>query len=66
MRSFMGRDILSLKDFEREEYFYLFEVAKSLEHHARDRHNGDLLAHKTMVTASASRTRRRCTAWAVT
>ena len=51
MRSFMGRDILSLKGFEREEFFYMFEVAKSLEHHARDRHNGDLLAHKTMVTA---------------
>jgi aspartate carbamoyltransferase catalytic subunit len=51
MRSFMGRDILSLKDFEREEFFYMFDVAKSLEHHARDRHNGDLLAHKTMVTA---------------
>ncbi len=51
MRSFMGRDILSLKDFEREEYFYMFDVAKSLEHYARDRHNGDLLASKTMVTA---------------
>jgi aspartate carbamoyltransferase catalytic subunit len=51
MRSFMGRDILSLKDLEREEYFYMFEVAKSLEHFARDRHNGDLLKHKTMVTA---------------
>lgn len=51
MRSFMGRDILSLKDFERDEYFYLFDVAESLEHYARDRHNGDLLTHKTMVTA---------------
>ncbi len=51
MRSFMGRDILSLKDFEREEYFHMFEVAKSLEHHAINRHNGDLLADKTMVTA---------------
>jgi len=51
MRSFMGRDILSLKDFEREDYFYMFDVARSLEHYARDRHNGDLLAHKTMVTA---------------
>jgi aspartate carbamoyltransferase catalytic subunit len=51
MRSFMGRDILSLKDFEREEFFYMFDVAESLEHYARDRHNGDLLAHKTMVTA---------------
>lgn len=51
MRSFMGRDILSLKNFERDEYLYLFDVAQSLEHHARNRHNGDLLAHKTMVTA---------------
>ncbi len=51
MRSFKGRDILSLKDFEREEFFYMFEVAKSLEHYARDRHNGDLLKDKTMVTA---------------
>jgi aspartate carbamoyltransferase catalytic subunit len=51
MRSFMGRDILSLKDFEREEFFYMFDVAQSLEYYARDRHNGDLLTHKTMVTA---------------
>jgi len=26
MRSFLGRDIVSLKDFEREEYFRVFEV----------------------------------------
>jgi aspartate carbamoyltransferase catalytic subunit len=51
MRSFLGRDILSLKDFEREEYFYMFEVAQSLEHYARDRHNATLLADKTMITA---------------
>ncbi|HML21202.1 MAG TPA: aspartate carbamoyltransferase [Aggregatilinea sp.] len=51
MRSFMGRDILSLKDFDRHEYFRVFEVAKTLEPYARDRHNGDLLAHKTLVTA---------------
>jgi len=51
MRSFLGRDILSLKDFERSEFYYMFEVAESLEHYARDRHNTDLLAHKTMVTA---------------
>jgi len=51
MRSFMGRDILSLKDFEREEFFTMFDVAQSLEDYARDRHNGDLLTHKTMVTA---------------
>lgn len=51
MRSFMGRDILSLKDFEREEYFHMFDVARSLEHYAIKRHNADLLQHKTMVTA---------------
>lgn len=51
MRSFLGRDILSLKEFEREEYFRIFQVADSLAHHARDRQNGDLLKHKTLVTA---------------
>lgn len=51
MRSFMGRDILSLKDFERHEYFHVFEVAKDLEPYARERRNGDLLSHKTLVTA---------------
>src|SRR5579872_1588170 len=39
MRSFLGRDILSLKDFEREEFFRVFQVAD------------DLLKHKTLVTA---------------
>lgn len=51
MRSFLGRDILSLKDIERHEYFYIFDVAKRLEPYARDRRNGDLLAEKTLVTA---------------
>jgi aspartate carbamoyltransferase catalytic subunit len=51
MRSYLGRDILSLKDFEREEYFRIFEVAESLAHFARDRHNGDLLKDKILVTA---------------
>ena len=30
MRSFMGRDILSLKDFERNEFFHVLEVAEEL------------------------------------
>jgi aspartate carbamoyltransferase catalytic subunit len=47
----MGRDILSLKDFERHEYFRVFQVADDLEPYARDRRNGDLLTHKTLVTA---------------
>ncbi len=51
MRSFMGRDILSLKDFGREEYFRIFEVADELLPFARDRRNTDLLKDKTLVTA---------------
>ena len=51
MRSFAGRDILSLKDFERDDYLHVFDVAERLKHHARDRHNGDLLRHKTLLTA---------------
>lgn len=51
MRSFNGRDILSLKEFGREEYFRIFEVGDRLAPFARDRKNTDLLAHKTLVTA---------------
>ena len=51
MRSFAGRDILSLKGFEREEYFRVFEVCDKLAPIARDRLNSDLLANKIMVTA---------------
>jgi len=51
MRSFLGRDILSLKDWERAEFFRLFEVAKELEPIARKRRNSDLLAGKTLLTA---------------
>ena len=51
MRSFAGRDILSLKDFERDEYLQVFDVAERLKHHARDRSNGDLLSDKTLLTA---------------
>ncbi|MGD0574390.1 MAG: aspartate carbamoyltransferase [Anaerolineales bacterium] len=51
MRSFLGRDILSLKDFEREEFFRVFQVAKELEPIARDRRNSDMLRHKILVTA---------------
>jgi len=51
MRSFAGRDILSLKDFERNEFFHLFEISDRLEPIARERRNTDLLKHKTMVTA---------------
>jgi len=51
MRSFAGRDILSLKDFERNEFFRVFEVAEELEPIARNRRNSDILKEKTLVTA---------------
>ncbi len=51
MRSFMGRDILSLKDFERAEYMHVFQVCDELKPYARDRRNGDLLKNKTLLTA---------------
>jgi aspartate carbamoyltransferase catalytic subunit len=51
MRSFAGRDILSLKDFERNEFFRVFEVAAELEPIAKNRRNVDLLKEKTLVTA---------------
>lgn len=51
MRSFKGRDILSLKDFEREEFQHLFQVADKLEPIARERRNSDLCKDKILVTA---------------
>ncbi len=51
MRSFAGRDILSLKDFERDEYFQVFESAERLRPIAEERSNSELLADKTLVTA---------------
>jgi aspartate carbamoyltransferase catalytic subunit len=51
MRSFIGRDILSLKDFEREEFFRIFEVCDEMAPIAKSRRNTDLLAEKTLVTA---------------
>jgi aspartate carbamoyltransferase catalytic subunit len=51
MRSFAGRDILSLKDFEHEEFMRVFEVCDRLMPHARDRRNTDLLKEKTLLTA---------------
>jgi aspartate carbamoyltransferase catalytic subunit len=60
MRSFMGRDILSLKDFERNEFFHVLDVAEEMEPIARERRNVDLLAEKTLVVAfyqASTRTR---------
>ncbi|MFB3738888.1 MAG: aspartate carbamoyltransferase [Candidatus Velamenicoccus archaeovorus] len=51
MRSFQGRDILSLKGFEREEFFHVFEVCDRLAPIAKERRNTDLLKHKTLLTA---------------
>jgi aspartate carbamoyltransferase catalytic subunit len=51
MRSFAGRDILSLKGFERSEYMRTFEIADRLAPIARNRQNSDLLKNKTLVTA---------------
>jgi aspartate carbamoyltransferase catalytic subunit len=51
MRSFAGRDILSLNGFERADFEHVFEVANRLEPIARERRNSDLLKHKTLLTA---------------
>jgi aspartate carbamoyltransferase catalytic subunit len=51
MRSFIGRDILTLKDFSREDYLRVFEVANQLRPHAVNRRNTDLLKEKTLLTA---------------
>jgi aspartate carbamoyltransferase catalytic subunit len=51
MRSFAGRDILSLKEFERMEYYHVFDVCDELAPIAERRQNSDLCADKTLVTA---------------
>jgi aspartate carbamoyltransferase catalytic subunit len=51
MRSFAGRDILSLNGFERAEFDHVFGVADELEPIARSRRNTDLLEGKILVTA---------------
>ena len=51
MRSFLGRDILSLKDITRDEFFRTFQVADDLKPLARDRRNSDRLKGKTLLTA---------------
>ena len=51
MRSFRGRDILSLKDMTRDEYLRIFQVCDDLAPIARDRRNTDLLSDKTLLTA---------------
>jgi len=51
MRSFLGRDILSLRDFERADFDRVFEICDDLAPIARNRRNTDLLAGKTLLTA---------------
>jgi aspartate carbamoyltransferase catalytic subunit len=51
MRSFLGRDILTLKDVTRDEFFRIFQVADNLLPLARDRRNSDRLKGKTLLTA---------------
>jgi len=51
MRSFAGRDILSLKGFEREEFYRVFEVCDRMAPIAKERRNVDLLKDKTLLTA---------------
>ncbi len=51
MRSFAGRNIISLKDFERREFERVLEVAAELAPIAHNRKNVDLLREKTLVTA---------------
>ena len=51
MRSFLGRDILSLKEFERTEFEHVFAVADELKPIAEARQNSDLLKEKTLLTA---------------
>ena len=51
MRSFAGRDILSLKGFERNEFEHVFGICDELKPIARNRKNSDLLRDKTLCTA---------------
>ena len=51
MRSFLGRDVLSLKDFDREEVDHILQVAEELAPIARNRQNTDLLKDKILAVA---------------
>ena len=61
MRSFAGRDILSLKEFEREEFFHVFETADEMAPIAKSRRNSDLCAEKTLVTNTWKNSDRKST-----
>ena len=51
MRSFLGRDVLSLKDFNREEVDHILQVAEELAPIAHNRQNTDLLKDKILAVA---------------
>ncbi|MHA2100984.1 MAG: aspartate carbamoyltransferase [Candidatus Kariarchaeaceae archaeon] len=51
MRSFAGRDILSLKEFERNEFWHVFDTAAELEPVAKSRTRSDLLEGKILLPA---------------
>ncbi len=51
MRSFLGRDILSLKEFDRADFERVFEVCDELAPIAKNRRNAELLKDKTLLTA---------------
>jgi aspartate carbamoyltransferase catalytic subunit len=51
MSSFLGRDILSLKDFDRDELDHILEVADEMAPIARRRRNTDLLKDKILAVA---------------
>ena len=51
MRSFLGRDILSLKDFNRDEVDHILQVAEEMAPIARSRQNTDLLKDKILAVA---------------
>ena len=60
MRSFAGRDILSLNGFERAEFEHVFAVADRFEPVPRERRRLDLLKEKILVSAffqASTRTR---------
>jgi aspartate carbamoyltransferase catalytic subunit len=60
MSSWLGRDVLSLKNVARDDYLELFRAADVLAPFAAQRRNLDLLRHRNLVTAfyqASTRTR---------
>jgi aspartate carbamoyltransferase catalytic subunit len=60
MKSFVGSDVLSLKEFERDDLEQIFEIARDMETIVRARTITDLLSNKILATAffqASTRTR---------